>query len=82
VLIWYHPANSPLWAIGGALLCQLLSIMLTAVLWGHWQARLAQDHRGSQSAYLSLILTTHWIRIFLISAYALLLLTCSIADFG
>jgi hypothetical protein len=45
-LIWYHPSNSPLWGIGGVLLCQVLSIVLTAVYWGRWQAQLAQDPQG------------------------------------
>jgi hypothetical protein len=29
VLFWYHPANSPPWALWGVVLCQLLSIVLT-----------------------------------------------------
>ena len=82
VMIWYHPVGSPLWAIGGALMCQVLSIVLTAILWGRWQAKLAGDSRGSQSPYLVLILKTHWIRTSLISAYAALLLACSISVFG
>ena len=82
VLIWYHPASSPLWTIGGALVCQVLSIVLTAILWGRWQAKLALDARGAQSPYLILILKTHWIRTSLISAYATLLLACSVAVFG
>ena len=82
VLIWYPPASSPLWTIGGALVCQVLSIVLTAILWGRWQAKLALDARGAQSPYRILILKTHWIRTSLISAYATLLLACSVAVFG
>jgi hypothetical protein len=82
LLIWYHPANSPLWTIGGALVCQVLSILLTAIFWGRWQAKVAKDARGSQSPYLALILKTHWIRTSLISAYAMLLFSCSVAVFG
>ena len=54
-LIWYHPSNSPLWGIGGVLLCQVLSIVLTAVYWGRWQAQLAQAPRGSESPHLAKI---------------------------
>ena len=82
LLIQYHPPISPLWTIRGALMCQMLSIVLTAILWGRWQAKLAQDPRGSQSPYLVLILRTHWIRTSLISAYAALLLVCALATFG
>src|SRR5256885_4865101 len=52
VLIWYHPANSPLWAISGALICQILASGLTALLWARWQTQLAIDPRGSRSPYL------------------------------
>ena len=38
VLVWYHPANSPPWGVGGAVACQILSIVLTAMFWGRWQA--------------------------------------------
>ena len=73
-LIWYHPANSPLWAIWAALLCQMLSILLTAVFWGPWQAKLSQDPLGPKSVYLAKILATHWVRTFLINANAFILL--------
>ncbi len=81
-LIWYHPDGSPLWAILGAVLCQLLSIVLTAIFWGRWQAKLAQDSRGSQSPYLSHILKTHWVRTLLISAYAIMLFVAAIGSFS
>src|SRR5438876_7626704 len=38
MLIWYRPAHSPFWAILGAVLCQALSLVLTAIFWGRWQA--------------------------------------------
>src|SRR5271166_3966474 len=41
LLIWHHPANSPLWAIYGAFACQILASVLTALFWGRWQAQLA-----------------------------------------
>jgi hypothetical protein len=81
VLISYRPEQAPLWAIGGALLCQILSLVLTAIFWGRWQAKLARDYRGPQSPYLSSILKTHWIRTCLISTYATLLLVCAIDVF-
>jgi hypothetical protein len=81
-LIWYHPAGSPLWAVLGAVLCQILSIVLTAIFWGRWQAKLAQDPRGSQSPYLAQILKTHWVRTLLINSYALMLLVGAIGSFA
>jgi hypothetical protein len=73
-LIAHHPARSPAWAIWGALGCQLASHLLTAVMWGPWQARLSRDPEGGRSRYLALIIRTHWIRTSLISGYAACLL--------
>ena len=78
-LIWYHPDNSPLWAVWGVPLCQLLSMLLTALFWGRWQGVLAQDPLGSRSPYLTKILKTHWVRTSLITLCALILLIWTIA---
>jgi hypothetical protein len=72
ILIWYHPAGSPSWAIWGNLACQLCSHVLTALFWGPWQAKLAADPLGAESPLLFKILRTHWIRTTLINAYAFL----------
>ena len=42
-LVWYHPSSSPVWAIWANLTCQALAIVLTAILWGQWQAKLSND---------------------------------------
>ena len=68
VLIWYHPVGSPTWALLGNVICQACSLILTAFLWGPWQAKLSQDPSGPQSRYLANILRTHWVRTFLITA--------------
>ena len=81
-LIIYHPPRSPLWAIYGALICQVLAIALTAAFWGRWQGQLAKDPRGPGSAWLHKILRTHWIRTLLISGYAMLLLSAAIIALG
>jgi len=78
-LIWVHPAQCPVWAIDGALICQILALVLTAMFWGRWQAQLATDPRGPQSPHLDRILRTHWLRTLLINAYAGLLLVAAIA---
>jgi hypothetical protein len=77
-LVWYHPNNSPLWCMVGVLLCQVLSIVLTAMYWGRWQEQLARDPLGPKSLYLAKILDTHWVRTLLINTYALILLWWSI----
>jgi hypothetical protein len=72
-LIWYHPARSPLWGIGGNLGGHLLSHVLTAAMWGRWQAALSTDPLGAQGPLLDKILRTHWIRTALITASACIL---------
>ena len=77
-LIWYHPVGSPPWAIWGNLSTQLASHLLTAFMWGPWQARLANDPLYAQSPLLQRILNTHWIRTTLINASAAILLAWTI----
>jgi hypothetical protein len=74
-LFWYHPAESPAWAIAGAFGCQAASLILTAFFWGRWQAALSHDPRGAKSVFLTRILRTHWVRTALVSLSALILLT-------
>jgi hypothetical protein len=81
VLIRYHPAGSPSWAIWGNLSCQTLSLILTAAFWGRWQAKLSTDPAGPKSIYLAKILNTHWVRTALISAYAVIMLVWAIKLF-
>jgi ABC-type uncharacterized transport system permease subunit len=63
-----------MWAIWANLICQVLALVLTAVLWGQWQAKLSKDPLGSRSQYLTKIIGTHWIRTLLINAHAFILL--------
>lgn len=74
VLFGYHPLGSPAWALWGVFLTQALSLILTAIFWGQWQAKLSKDSLGSGSLYLTKILKTHWIRTLLINAYAFIML--------
>ena len=77
-LLWIHPAGSPMGLAWTALICQVLSAVLTALFWGQWQAKLANDPLGPESPYLAKILKTHWVRTALINAYALSLLVWTI----
>lgn len=71
LLIWFHPAGSPAWAIWGNLVCFVLAITLTAALWARWQAKLESDNTvGGASPWLKKILDTHWIRVVLVNASA------------
>ena len=67
-LPWIHPAGVPPCALWGNAACQLLSLLLTAFMWGPWQAALSRDPLGPASPHLSRILRTHWVRTLLITA--------------
>ena len=82
VLIWYHPVGSPVWAIWGVFLTQVISLIFTAIFWGQWQAKLSKDPLGSKSPYLVKVLKTHWLRTLLINTYALILLAWAIQLLG
>jgi hypothetical protein len=73
-LLWFHPAAGPAWIPWVALTCQLIPHLLTATLWGPWQAKLSRDPRGPESPYLARILSTHWARTLFINLYSLILL--------
>ncbi len=77
-LIRLHPSGFPVWAVVGALVCQALSAILTALFWGRWQAGLSRDPLGPESPYLARILATHWVRTLLINGYAAFLLAGAI----
>jgi hypothetical protein len=81
-LIWYHPVGSPPWAIWGNLVCQLASLLLTAIFWGPWQAKLSKDSAGPNSVYLDKILRTHWVRTALINFYAFIMAAWAIKIFA
>ena len=77
-LIWFHPPGSPIWAIVAVFGCQTVSLVLTALFWGKWQAALSRDPAGAESLYLSRILRTHWLRTALITVSGLALLAWSV----
>jgi hypothetical protein len=77
-LIGYHPDNSPAWAMWTAFGSLIASCLLTAPLWGRWQAKLSKDPLGPASPYLDKILFTHWIRTLLINAYGFTLLVWTV----
>ena len=78
-LFWYHPLRTPMWSIEAFFAAQLLSLILTAVMWGPWQAKLSKDPSGPQSVYLRRILRTHWIRTALITIAGLAVLAAAIS---
>lgn len=81
-LIWFHPIGSPRWAVIGNPCLLVSALLLTAVFWGRWQAKLSKDSAGPRSIHLARILRTHWVRTALINAYAFVIFAWAISLFG
>jgi hypothetical protein len=79
-LVWRHPPAIPAWTLWGNAGCQSLSLLLTAAMWGRWQAALSRDPLGPESPYLRKILRTHWIRTLLITGGGVFLLAALTFD--
>lgn len=53
---------------------QVLLYVLTAIWWGRWMAELVQVNGPNYGPLFHRLLVTHWLRVALITGYALLLL--------
>jgi hypothetical protein len=74
LMLWWRAPGVPAWAtwLGGALQAALL--LGTAIWWGPLMARLETPSGGLSLERYQLLMTTHWIRVGIVSAYGLLLL--------
>ena len=70
--------SSARWAVWCALVFQIASHTLDALLWGRWQAELCKDPLGTASPYLTKIVCIHWILVVLINACGFTLLAWDI----
>lgn len=69
LLLFFRPANVPLWLLAAALFMYVLMYALTTVWFGPQQAKLTDP----KSPRFSLIINTHWIRTALVSGFGLCL---------
>jgi hypothetical protein len=72
LMIWLPAPGVPTWAtwLGAAL--QILLLVGTAAWWGPLMAHLETASGGLSTERHQLLMSTHWIRVGLVSAYALL----------
>lgn len=78
-LVRKRPPRTPRWALRLGAVIQLALWVLTAALWGRWQAQLALPNADpapslgpADHGLYELLVDTHWLRVGLITAYALL----------
>jgi hypothetical protein len=74
LMLWWRAPGVPAWAtwLGAAL--QIALLLGTAAWWGPLMARLETDTGGLPPERYHLLMTTHWIRVGIVSAYGLLAL--------
>jgi|FLYN01.1.fsa_nt_gi hypothetical protein len=77
-LLWWRPESIPGWMAWSGVAIQAAIWILTALLWAPWQGQLHTAHvrlaDGSLNPLYIRLLTTHWLRVGLITAYGLLML--------
>jgi hypothetical protein len=74
VLMLHWPApGAPAWALWAGLALQIALLAGTAVRWGPLMARLETAGGGLDPARYSLLLSTHWLRVGVVTAYSALL---------
>jgi hypothetical protein len=69
-MIWLRPPHSSARLLWTGLCVQALLYLLTAIWWGPLMSRLATTENGLILANYHLLMTTHWLRVAIVSAYA------------
>lgn len=69
-MIWVHPPGASTGILRIGLGLQVLLYVLTAIWWGPLMARLATREQGLLLQNYRLLMTTHWARVAIVSAYA------------
>lgn len=71
-IIRYRPSSVSPKLAWAAVAVQLNTWVLTGIFWARWQAELTSLNCSANIALFHLLLTTHWLRVTLITAYALI----------
>lgn len=69
-MMWLRPPHTSTRLLWAGLGIQALLYLLTAVWWGPLMSRLATAENGLILANYHLLMTTHWLRVAIVSAYA------------
>jgi hypothetical protein len=82
LMIWLPSPGVPPWAIRLGVALQASLVVGTAAWWGPLMARLEAPDGGLLLARYRLLMTTHWLRVALVTAYAALALWMLIQSAG
>jgi hypothetical protein len=74
LMVWRPPTSVPAWGVWLGIALQALLLIGTAAWWGPLMARLETPEGGLDAERYALMLTTHWLRVAIVTAYGILVL--------
>jgi hypothetical protein len=74
LMLWQRAPGVPAWAAWCAFALQMALLLGTAIWWGPLMARLEGPNGALSPERYRLLLTSHWLRVAIVTAYALLVL--------
>jgi hypothetical protein len=72
VMLWWRPPGVPTWSIWVGFALQLALVLGTSAWWGPLMARLEDANGSLDIERYRLLLSTHWLRVALVTAYGAL----------
>jgi hypothetical protein len=72
LMLWWRPPGVPTWSIDVGFALQLALLLGTAAWWGPLMARLEDAKGGLDVDRYQLLMSTHWLRVALVTAYGAL----------
>jgi hypothetical protein len=74
LMLWLRAPGVPAWAPWSDAALQIALVLGTAIWWGPLMARLEAPGGGLLTERYQLMMTSHWLRVGIVTAYALLVL--------
>ena len=74
LMLWLRAPGVPAWAPWSGVALQIALLLGTAIWWGPLMTRLEAPNGGLLTERYQLMMTSHWLRVGIVTAYALLVL--------
>jgi hypothetical protein len=74
LMLWWRPAEIPAWVAWLGVALQATLLLGTAMWWGPLMARLETPEGALWIERYQLLMTTHWLRVAIVTAYGMLTL--------
>ena len=74
LMLWWRAPNVPVWMTWLGFALQMVLVLGTALWWAPLMAHIEAPKGGLVLERYRLLMSTHWLRVFVVTAYALLVL--------